>query len=377
MHLNKKRKIIGTIEMALAAFVIMFSVIRAPSVSSGAANSAQVPTSVPETELSQSTTEQEVTEAPTEPMVAVSQTPQAPMEYTITNYIMVTSNAAMEMYSISKTKLTEYANVINTFQQRVPDKKVYVMLAPTRIAFYGPQEYKSGSHSQPDGIQIAYSAMNPEIVTIDAYSEINKHKNEYVYFRTDHHWTARGAYYAYTAFCKQTGDNFQPLSNYQSGESDGFVGSMYRYTQSENLKNAPDIVEYFMPLNNATGQYFSSADMADGKNLRIVSTEIEGASNKYMTFIQGDKPLIKITTDNPNGRKILLIKESYGNALAPFLCENYSEIYVLDPRQDGVTDMNLTQFVNDNGINEILFLNYMMAPSNSKYMTALNNIVNK
>lgn len=82
-----------------------------------------------------------------------------------------------------------------------------------------------------------------------------------------------------------------------------------------------------------------------------------------------------MTSNAAGGQKILLIKESYGNAFAPFLLENYSEVYVLDPRQEGVKGMNLPQFLRDNGIGNVLFLNYMMAPSNSKYMDALNEMI--
>ena len=150
---------------------------------------------------------------------------------------------------------------------------------------------------------------------------------------------------------------------------------MYRYTQSEALKNNPDTVEVFYPTVDASGQFFSSPAMDDGKNLRIISTNINDPASKYMAFIQGDKPLIKMTSNAAGGQKILLIKESYGNAFAPFLLENYSEVYVLDPRQEGVKGMNLPQFLRDNGIGNVLFLNYMMAPSNSKYMDALNEMI--
>ena len=139
---------------------------------------------------------------------------------------------------------------------------------------------------------------------------------------------------------------------------------------TRSIQNIPTTVE-------ASGQYFSDQTMRDGKNLKIISTNITGESAKYMAFIQGDKPLIKMTTNVGNGQKILLIKESYGNAFAPFLLENFSEVYVLDPRQESIQNMNLAQFLKDNGIQNVLFLNYLMAPSNSKYMDSLNAMINR
>ena len=152
---------------------------------------------------------------------------------------------------------------------------------------------------------------------------------------------------------------------------------MYRYTQAQVLVDHPDYVEYFQPVVSAEGQYFSNASMNDGRTLRILSTNITDRASKYMCFIQGDKALERIVTSNKNGRKLLVIKESYGNAIVPFMLENYEEVFVLDPRQDGVSDMNLPQFVTDNGITDVLFINYMFAPSNKLYMTSLKNIVNK
>ncbi len=360
--------------MLLAAIIIIVAVKYAPAKK----DIVPTPVTVPET-----TTVEQTTQQPTE---VITEAPTAPEttgfadagEYSVTNYIVVTANSAMEMYSISREKLYNYANVINTFAAKVPDRQVYCLLAPTSIAFYGPEEYRTGSHSQPDGINIAYSALSGEnVIGIDAYGEIINHTNEYIYFRTDHHWTARGAYYAYVAFCNRTGQNIVPIESHESGQLDDFVGTMYRYTQSESLLQYPDYVEYFMPVTPAEGQWFTTPEMSDPHNLKIISTNITERSSKYMCFVQGDKPLERIVTGNQNGKKILVIKESYGNALVPFLVDNYQEVYVLDPRQDGVTDMNLPQFVTDNGINEILFVNYVLVPSNSKYMNALTNIVNK
>ena len=134
-------------------------------------------------------------------------------EYSLNGYIVVTGDAAMEMYSIASTKLKEYAASANNLASKIPSSKVYVMLAPTRMEFYGPEEYRTGSHSQQMGISTAYLALNPEVTGVDAYSEIARHTDEYEYFRTDHHWTARGAYYAYKAFCESAGLTCTPLDS--------------------------------------------------------------------------------------------------------------------------------------------------------------------
>lgn len=377
MEMTKQKKIVGTIELIAAAVVLIAAVVFAPAYKTAV---DKVEETAPQTEV-QTENASQADENSKEVIdnVTIAEPTTAPPEvgeYTVTsNYIVVTGDAAMEMYSIAKQKLLDYGGTVNALAAAVPEVKVYALLAPTRIEYYGPEEYRTGSHSQKRGIEIAYGAMNDNIVKVDAYDRLSRHTDEYLYFRTDHHWTARGAYRAYEAFCASAGFTCKPLSDHETGKLEGFVGSMYRYTQSEVLKNHPDTVEVFYPTVEASGQFFSSPAMDDGKNLRIISTNINDPASKYMAFIQGDKPLIKMTTNVGNGQKILLIKESYGNAFAPFLLENYSEVYVLDPRQEGVKGMNLPQFLRDNGIQNVIFLNYMMAPSNSKYMNALNEMI--
>lgn len=372
-ELTKRKKIIGTIETVLAAAVIIIAVVTAPKLSAqkGEETSAAASETAAATQAV-TETEQEKTE-PTTSSVGIGVQPIG--EYSLNGYIVVTGDAAMEMYSIASTKLKEYAASVNNLASKIPSSKVYVMLAPTRMEFYGPEEYRTGSHSQQMGISTAYLALNPEVTGVDAYSEIARHTDEYEYFRTDHHWTARGAYYAYKAFCESAGLTCTPLDSFQSGKLDDFVGSMYRYTQSENLKKNPDYVEYFLPRYDVSAESFSTADMTDGKPLRVISTNITDESSKYLTFIQGDKPLIKMVSSCGSGKKVLLIKESYGNALAPFLLDTFSEVYVLDPRQESIQGMNIPSFVENNGIDTVLFCNYTMVPSNSKYMNALNTMI--
>lgn len=372
MEMTKSKKVLGTIELIAAAAVLIIAVVFAP-----AYKSAVEPE--PETQAQTEAPSETATEAPSAPAETTTEPTTAPPEvgaYTVSpNYIVVTKDAAMEMYSVNKQKLLDYGASLNALAAAVPEVKVYSLLAPTRMEFYGPEEYRTGSHSQKRGIEIANSAMGENIVKVDAYEKLSRHTDQYLYFRTDHHWTARGAYQAYTAFCEAANLECKPLEAHETASLDGFVGSMYRYTQSEVLKNNPDTVEVFYPTVEASGQFFSGPAMDDGKNLRIISTNITDPASKYMAFIQGDKALIKMTTNVGNGQKILLIKESYGNAFAPFLLENFSEVYVLDPRQEGVQGMNLPQFLRDNGIQNVLLLNYMMAPSNSKFMNAFNAMI--
>ena len=375
--MTKKEKIIGLLVSLIVIAVVAIVIIKLPSAEKKPEKTTESQTQIQTTSETQ-TTLTTTTEPPTEPEITTAQIPD--VEYNIQNSIIIQGTRAMEMYGISESALEGYAEIISTLADRCPGVKVYSLIAPTQVEFYGPEDYRTGSRSQKKGIQIAYDFMSDNVIKVDAWSSLAQHTDEYLYFRTDHHWTARGAYYAYLAFAKAAGiNNPQPLDKYETGREDGFVGTMYGFSgKAQVLADNPDYIEYFMPLNNAKGEILGVGGdgslTGDNYSLSIVNPN---AGNYAGTFIQGDQALERIVTDNKNGRKILLIKESYGNCFAPFLTEAFEEIYILDPRKDGVNQMSLPKFISDNGITDVIALNYALATSNPTIKGAFREIVNR
>ena len=285
-------------------------------------------------------------------------------------YVILLNNRAMEMYSNNYKKIDGYIDTLNRLKKGLPDTKVYCLLAPTSIEFYAPKKYNnSNSKSQYQGIEYAYSKLK-DITPIDAYSAIAPHTDEYLYFRTDHHWTARGAYYAYTAFSKVAKFDPVDIKSLETGVLKPFTGSLFRATQSTVLEKNPDYLEYFVPKTTTTAIAANDAAMKESYKIKVINTNIT-TSNKYLAFVEGDHPVVKITTDTPGNRSILIIKESYGNAFVPWLCNNYKEIYVIDPRK---LTVDISSFVKSNFIQEVMFLNYMFIPTNNTFMDALNKM---
>lgn len=367
---------IASVIVVVAAMVaiLVFGENTGPTVESPESTSTSDVTqqTEPTTEPSEAVSEEDLVkaESTTVPTTATTvPTTTQQIEYSVQSSIILQGDRAMEIYGVAPNSLKSYGAVISDFAKRVPKVNVYVLLAPTAIEFYGPESYRTGSRSQEKGIGIAYGSLSGENVkTVDALSEIKKHTNEYVYFRTDHHWTARGAYYAYTAFCKTAGLTPTKLEDHKTGQIEGFVGTMYTYTSAQVLQDNPDYVEYFYPLSEASGFIYTDATMANGRPLTIITENVTNR-NKYLVFLEGDNPLEKITTSNKNGKKIAVVKESYGNAFAPFLIDHYEEVYIIDPRK---VDLNLKSFVFDNGITDVVFINYPFVPSNPTYRNALD-----
>ncbi|MCI5592204.1 MAG: DHHW family protein [Ruminococcus sp.] len=322
-------------------------------------------------DLGQKTT-QATTESATQGMKDNTADVTPDNEATVRGSIIISGNRAMEIYSYSESSVKNYANIINSAAKAMPaGTKFYSLIAPTAVEFYGTKTYRTGVHSQRDAIKNAYSMLDDSIIKVDAYSSLVDKSKEYIYFRTDHHWTARGAYYAYSAFCDAAGATAPAITDFKTHNIDGFVGSLYRSSQASVLKKDPDYVECFELLVDATNMVYSSQAMTDGTKTYIVANKVSG-DNKYLAFISGDQPIEKITTSVKNGKKILVLKESFGNAFVPFLCNNYEEVYVVDPRK---IDMNLPEFVKTNGIQEVLAINYSFGLSNKTYCSALNNLI--
>lgn len=286
--------------------------------------------------------------------------------------ILISGTRAMEVFMNSSAMTDGYSALVNKTASSMPDGvKFYSMIVPTSVEFYGTKTYSTGVYSQKDAINSAYSKIDDSVTKIDVYSYLNKVTDEYIYFRTDHHWTARGAYQGYLAFCNATQQTPVKLEELESGKITDFVGSLYKASNSDVLKKNPDYVEYFKTRVDVSAMVYSDGSMKNGKSCYVVARAVN-SDNKYLAFIGGDQPLEKIVTSNKNGKKILVIKESFGNALVPFLCDNYEEVYVLDPRK---TNFDLAEFVERQGIGEVLMINYSFAMANKTFSNALYSML--
>ncbi len=297
--------------------------------------------------------------------------------------IIIVGNRAMEICYTNQENMSLYATTVSSYAEALPGVRVISLITPNGGEFYSPEEYHSGSMSQKDMIDSVYSQMDDSVVTVDAYSELRKHTDRYIFFRTDHHWTQLGAYYAYTAFCQSTGLEPVPIEDFETGSFEGFVGSMYTYTskypQSSILRDNPDTLYYYVPKTESSAVAYPNMEMneSEGYKVSVVATQINSA-NKYLCFLGGDQPLIKITTGAGTGKKIAVVKESYGNAFVPFLTNHYDEIYVIDPRKfygDGTPDMDLEKLISENEIDDLLVIDYPLVVSNKSYSKMLANLL--
>lgn len=271
--------------------------------------------------------------------------------------LFLVGKTALEIFYGNEKIIQDYINILNNYRLAVPsDVNVYNLIVPTHFEFGLPEKYKSeiGKPQKPF-IDEIYSCLDPSITTVDAYSKLKMSydRNEYVYFRSDHHWTALGAYRAYEAFAKSAGFAPTPLQSFENKKIDEFLGTFYSSTHDKNLKESPDFVSYYVPKNNysVTNYRENGTDTYAGT---LLYNKVSDISHGYLVFMGGDIPLSVIETDAGTGRNILVFKESYGNAFIPFLVGNFDKIYVADIRK---FPFNAINYVSENDITDVLFLN--------------------
>lgn len=298
--------------------------------------------------------------------------------------VVVVGTRAMEIPTCLDDVITTYAQAVNHLAAAMPEGTRTISLVTCNGGeFYSPESMHTSVHSQKDMIDKCYAQMDDAIVTVDAVSALRKHTDEYIFFRTDHHWTQLGAYYAYTAFCEAAGFEAVPLEDFETGRYEHFLGSMYTFTsgypQSQTLADNPDYLDYYLPVAETHAKYYANDSLENGVPVSVVYTKVDpSVSNKYLCFIGGDTPICVIETDVADGPVCIMLKESYGNAFAPFLTSHYSKIIVIDPREfnrDGKPPLDLAAFAEAQQIDDLIVINYPYMINSSAYVSWLNRLV--
>ncbi len=200
----------------------------------------------------------------------------------------------------------------------IPDKAaLYADLLPT----HAPND------SQQDLIGQIYSRTTAE--TSDLYDALTAHRDEYLYYRTDHHWTTLGAYYGYKSLCRSLGQTSRPLSDFTPElVSADFYGTLY--SSSGFSWVAPDSICRYIPDPGT----LSIRNYLDGEPHAgvLYDEDYLAKKDKYAMFLGGNTPLLQIRTGRSDGERLLLLRDSFADSLVPYLLDHYAEIHLIDLR---------------------------------------------
>ncbi len=272
----------------------------------------------------------------------------------INNVYTVDGQMLQTFKSYDKENVDGAINAINLFAERHPNMPVSFMLAPTSQEFFSNKiPSYTGLLSEKAFIDDVYKKME-NITTIDCLSTLSGHADEYIYYRTDHHWTSLGAYYAYASAAKTLGYSAYGASafNIETASSD-FRGTLYSSTLNDKI--TPDVIEYYHLKDGGPTIRLTTTDNS-GKTLTNDSLYFRDylkVKDKYSSFTGSNAPIVNIETDVDNGKSLLLIKDSYAHSLVPFLANHYSKITMVDMRYLN-TDLNY--FLDLNSYTQAMFM---------------------
>lgn len=187
------------------------------------------------------------------------------------------------------------------------------------------------------------------------YEALSAKKNEYIYFKTDHHWTHLGAYYAYVTFCRAKGITPHSLSEYDTNYIPKFTGSYVTASGFSQLDMNPDTVTSYVPITYNQFSFSLRESPSTWWENKLIVRDLSGAGvhSAYQSYIYGDNPISTIT--NPtihNGESCIIVKDSFGNAFSTFLTDHYEKVYILDYRY---YDGNIVDLAKENHITDLIF----------------------
>lgn len=300
--------------------------------------------------------------------------------------VYVAGDTAFGIYYFNLDGANAYINMIDKAQKRLDGvANVYDILVPTSVGVCLDEkaQEKINSSNQKDAINYITSninKLNNKVKTVEVFDTLKNHNSEYIYFRTDHHWTALGAYYAYEEFCNVKGITPTSIESYEKVEYPNFVGSFYASSnQVSSLKENPDTVVGYIP--QSTNDMFfidQNGQRVDWRIVNDVSDYDTGA--KYSAFAAADQMYAQI--DNPklsDGSSCVVIKESYGNAFIPFLVDHYQHVYIVDYRyfyKYSTYNNSIYQLVTQNNVNDVIFINNADAMTNANQVKLMSEMFN-
>lgn len=250
----------------------------------------------------------------------------------------------------TQKQLDKNLQAVTSFASRHPGKVTF-LLAPSASVIY-PEMLPAGAPMVDENAMLddIFAQVSSAADVIDMRPVFTQQKEQYLYYKTDHHWTTQGAYLAYEQFCQLKGLSPFDTNAYQAESVPGFYGTHYSATRRWNVQ--PDTITYY-PLDNPMTIFDIGAETeyTPRTTESMINTEKFGTRNKYAAFLDGNNGY-SVIEGNGEG-SILVLKDSYANCFVPFLTANYEKIGVVDLRN---FSYGLDSTIESEGYDQILIL---------------------
>lgn len=293
--------------------------------------------------------------------------------------LYIWNKAGYDIFKGDEKSALIYSGAIAEFKKALGDEvSVFNMVVPNHTAYGLPDRILSelDTNAQRDNTTVIYSNYGEQVIPVDVFNELGAKRNDYIFYNTDNRWTSLGAYQAYTAFAKKAG--FEPidLASLKKHTINDYTGSYVTSTDNDDLKSNADTVSYY----DIPGKYkctviprnTDGTISQESKSVNMYKTEFEEKEDKLNVFIHGDNPLFVVDNEDKNdGSKLLVVKDTFGSAIVPFLASNYDEVHVIDFRY---YSGNVKDYCAKKGIKNVLFLNGIMSANSAAQINKMKEL---
>lgn len=250
----------------------------------------------------------------------------------------------------TQKQLDKNVQAVSDFAAKYPGKVTF-LLAPSASVIYS-EELPAGAPMVDENAMLdeIFSEIGQSADVLDLRDVFTANKDQYLYFKTDHHWTPLGAYLAYQQFCTLKGLTPFDCATRESATVEDFQGTHYSATRLWNVEN--DSITYY-PLENPMTIFriTGEAQYEPETTENLINTEKFSTRDKYAAFLDGNNGY-SVIEGNGTG-SILVVKDSYANSFIPYLTENYAKIGVVDFRN---FKYGLDSTIAQEGYDQILIL---------------------
>jgi hypothetical protein len=286
-----------------------------------------------------------------------------------TKGILTTGGRAMYLFDGDDVSAKRYADAVNAYWRAFGNKAtIHSVVVPTAVSFYLPEAERRRSRSEKENLEVINANLRSEVRAADTYAALRPHASESIYLRTDHHWTGRGAYYGYRAWCAAAGVTPVSLTDFERKVRPPKTGSFYRVTRDPTLLKSADEVEYWLP----PVSYEAFRYVGPEQTTPVKATFIDENADGYLVFLGADPALMMARTSVKNGKRAILVKNSYGNAFAPFLLPHFEEVIVVDYRY---FKRSVAELVHSHRITDIIILGATLTANSWMHTRYLHHVI--
>lgn len=265
-------------------------------------------------------------------------------------------DTAFNAFTFSRYYTEMFVESVNSQAEKLAERGIRVVSAPvpSAVGVLLKPDYQEQLKCSDEVAVMDYvtSLLNEKVYPVNLVSKLVPHNSEYLYFRTDHHWTALGAYYCYEGICQVLDMEPVPLADFTELDQGEYCGTVYGKAPAPSKLRLDNVMSYLPPMEiefHISQDGFSFFDWP-----MISDLSARGNGSKYMCFLAGDNPLsLGVNEALPEGKNCLLIKDSCGNPLVPFLTQNYHKVYAVDYRSYG--NLGIAAFCDKYQIDDVIF----------------------